>query len=150
MIKALDNTKLSLASPIYSVFQSAYQVEANLIGTLNFPPLSRSVEDIQKSLTHFYGFYVDEVLAGVIEVTVESNRLHINSLTVAPSYFKQGIASQLIRYALATFNFAQATVETAVVNAPAIALYQKHGFVEFKRYTPDHGIEKTAMELNHT
>ena len=38
-------------------------------------------------------------------------------------------------------------VETAVVNTPAINLYKKHGFVEFKRWTPAHGIEKLAMSV---
>jgi hypothetical protein len=40
-----------------------------------------------------------------------------------------------------------AIVETAVVNLPAINSYKKHGFVEFKRWTPPHGIEKVVMLL---
>ncbi len=40
-----------------------------------------------------------------------------------------------------------ARVETAVANTPAINLYKKHGFVEFKRWTPSHGIEKLAMSV---
>ena len=40
-------------------------------------------------------------------------------------------------------------VETAVVNIPAISLYKKHGFVEFKRWTPSHGIKKLAMSVEY-
>ncbi len=38
-------------------------------------------------------------------------------------------------------------VETAVTNLPAINLYKKHGFAEFKRWTPSHGIEKLALSV---
>jgi hypothetical protein len=48
------------------------------------------------------------------------------------------------------FSFSKAIVETAVVNEPAINLYKKHGFVEFKRWTPAHGIEKLALSIEHT
>ena len=53
----------------------------------------------------------------------------------------------LISYVLKSFEFSEAMVETAVVNTPAIKLYKKHGFVEFKRWTPSHGIEKLAMSI---
>ena len=144
MIAKLDNTNKSLAKHIYTTFQRSYQIEAELIGALNFPPLSRTVADIQNSQTLFYGFYDDTQLAGVLELAISNERLEINSLTVDPDHFRKGIADKLIRYAL-THDIATAIVETAVVNEPAIKLYKKHGFVEFKRWTPDHGIEKLAM-----
>ena len=46
-----------------------------------------------------------------------------------------------------TFDFTEATVETAAANKPAIKLYQKHGFVDYKRFIPAHGIEKLALSL---
>jgi hypothetical protein len=62
----------------------------------------------------------------------------------------KGIASKLISYVLDKIDFSKAIVETAVVNIPAINLYQKHGFVEFKRWTPSHGIEKLAMSVERS
>jgi hypothetical protein len=41
-------------------------------------------------------------------------------------------------------------METAVVDITAIHLYKKHGFVEYKRWTPSHGIEKMAMSIANT
>lgn len=148
MIEQLNHSNEAVASQIYTVFQNSYKIEAMLIGTLNFPPLSRNTKNIADSTTNFYGFSVNGILAAVIEITYDNDHLHINSLTVEPSYFKQGIASKLINHVLTNHNFSQATVETAVVNIPAIKLYKKHGFVEFKRFTPDHGIEKLAMKIN--
>jgi len=159
MITKLENSNSYIAEQIYHVFQSAYKIEAGLIGTLNFPPLSRSSKDIENSTTQFYGFTeclnsipnnlrINGDLAAVIEVNVDNNQLNINSLTVAPAHFRKGIADKLMHYILNQFDYSQAIVETAVVNTPAINLYKKHGFVEFKRWVPSHGIEKLAMSVN--
>lgn len=145
MIKNLDNSNEYIAHQIFTVFQNSYKVEAQLIGTLNFPPLLRNTKDIKISKTQFYGFIENKSLAAVIEIVVENRHLKIQSLTVVPLYFRKGIADKLIDYILDKFSFSEATVETAVVNLPAISLYKKHGFVEFKRWTPPHGIEKLAM-----
>lgn len=147
MIKKLDNSNEKIANQIFTVFQSSYKVEAQLIGVVDFPPLSRSATNIQGSQTLFYGFYENESLAAIIEIMIDDTHLSIESLTVEPQYFKKGIAGKLISYVLDTFEFAEAIVETAVVNKPAINLYHKHGFVEFKRWIPSHGIQKLAMSV---
>ncbi len=148
MIKEIDNSNEAVANQIFTVFQNSYKVEAQLIGTLDFPPLLRSAKDIENSKTQFYGFIENKCLAGVIEVSFKGKYLDIDSLTVDPSYFRKGIASKLISYVLEVFDFSEAIVETAVVNLPAINLYEKHGFVEFKRWTPSHGIEKLALSVS--
>lgn len=145
MIKILDNTNEDVANKIFVIFQNSYKVEAQLIGTLDFPPLLRSAKDIENSKTLFYGFSENECLAAVIEIVIENKQLEINSLTVDPNYFRKGIANKLMNYVLQKFDFSEAIVETAVVNTPAINLYKQHGFIEFKRWTPSHGIEKLAM-----
>ncbi|WP_299589609.1 GNAT family N-acetyltransferase [uncultured Microbulbifer sp.] len=149
MINKLDNSNAKVAKQIFTTFQNSYKIEAQLIGAIDFPPLSRSVIGIENSTTLFYGFSENESLAGVIEVSINRDLLDINSLTVDPCYFRKGIADQLIRYVLHEFNFSSAIVETAVVNTPAINLYKKHGFVEFKRWTPSRGIEKLAMSFEN-
>jgi len=147
MITKLENSNEDVANQIYTVFQNSYQVEAQLIGTLDFPPLSRGVKDIVNSITGFYGFIDNNCLAGVIEIAVEGKYLEINSLTVDPKYFRKGIASKLMSFILDGFDAAKITVETAAVNEPAIILYKKHGFVGVKKWIPSHGIEKVAMSI---
>ena len=149
MITKLEHTDRAVAKQIFSIFQRSYKIEAQLIGTLDFPPLFRSIKDIKKSKTQFYGFSENKCLAAIIEVVIEDKQLGINSLTVDPEYFRKGIAYKLISYVLNAFKLTEAVVETAVVNTPAISLYNKHGFVEFKRWTPSHGIEKLAMSVKH-
>lgn len=147
MVKKLKNSDAITATRIYDVFQSAYKIEAQLIGTDNFPPLSRNVNHVRNSKTDFYGYFYDECLAAVIEIEMNDKNLEINSLTVDPCFFRKGIADKLIAYVLTSIAHDKAIVETAVVNEPAIRLYQKHGFVEFKRWTPSHGIEKLALSV---
>ena len=153
-IQKLNNSASEDSQQIYQVFQSAYKIEADLIGIENFPPLSRTVEHIQASTTQFYGCIVEGELAGVIEISlseesaenISKTTLEIESLTVSPLFFKQGIASRLIEFVLQNKAFEYAIVETAAVNQPAIKLYEKHGFRIFKQFTPEHGIEKAALK----
>lgn len=149
MITKLENSNEEIAHQIYTIFQNSYKVEAQLIGVLEFPPLLRSTKDIITSQTDFYGFSDNNCLAAIIEIIIEDNHLEINSLTVDPTYFRKGIADKLLSYILISFEFKDAMVETAVVNKPAINLYKKHGFVEFKKWTPSHGIEKLAMSVQY-
>ena len=149
MITKLENSNEEIAHQIYTIFQNSYKVEAQLIGVLEFPPLLRSTKDIITSQTDFYGFSDNNCLAAIIEIIIEDNHLEINSLTVDPTYFRKGIADKLLSYILTSFEFKDAMVETAVVNKPAINLYKKHGFVEFKKWTPSHGIEKLAMSVQY-
>ena len=149
MIKKLNNSNEDVANKIFTLFQNSYKIEAELIGAVVFPPLLRSAKDIENSTTLFYGFSESDCLAAIIEIVIEDKHLDINSLTVNPNYFKKGIASKLISYVLGITDFSKAIVETAVVNIPAINLYKKHGFVEFKKWTPSHGIEKIAMSVEY-
>ena len=147
MITKLENSNEIVANSIHTVFQRSYKIEAQVINVLDFPPLSRSVKNIINAKTDFYGFSDNNYLAAVIEIKIDEKQLDIHSLTVDPKYFRKGIADQLINYVLKTFNITIAIVETAVENTPAINLYEKHGFLEYKRWTPSHGIEKLAMSV---
>ncbi len=151
MIDRLDHTSNVIAQQIFSVFQRSYKIEAALIGVDHFPPLLRTVNDIENADSCFYGFFENDKLAAVVEIRVEVSAAHkhldICSLTVDPAFFRRGIAGKLLQYVMGIKGISLFTVETAVVNFPAIRLYQKYGFVEFKRWIPDHGIEKLALAV---
>nr|WP_299494446.1 GNAT family N-acetyltransferase [uncultured Shewanella sp.] len=147
MIEKLEHKNEAVSRQIFRVFQRAYQQEAQLIGVADFPPLRRWVKDIERTNSEFYGIKRHEVLAAVIEIEVTKQQLDIHSLTVDPEYVRRGLADQLIRYVLAQMDCSQAIVETAVANSPAINLYKKHGFVEYKRWVPSHGIPKLALSV---
>ncbi|AUJ70465.1 GNAT family N-acetyltransferase [Pseudoalteromonas sp. NC201] len=145
MIQKLNNRDALVAREIFNVFQRSYKIEAELIGASYFPPLSRTIEDICGATSHFYGYFENQNLAAVIEIVIVEKTLEIDSLTVDPSYFRKGIAGKLLHFVLAELGAEKVIVETASANIPAIALYQKYGFIEFKRWLPTHGIEKLAL-----
>lgn len=55
---------------------------------------------------------------------------YITNVAVAPACRRQGIARQLLTYAVSTWgHLSRITLEVRVSNAPAIALYEGAGFV---------------------
>lgn len=146
-ICVLDLNNKSTLNKVYVVFQRSYRVEAGLIGVRDFPPLHRGRDEMRQASTVFVGYWVASELAAIIEIQPVERQLEICSLVVDPAFFRQGIASRLLSFVLNERKWKTAVVETAVVNKPAITLYQKHGFVECKRWRPDHGIEKIMLCL---
>ena len=147
MIKRLQNKELEIATKIRSVFQDSYAVEAKLLNAIDFPPLKRPLDSFLNSTTEFFGFWDQQELAAVIEIDHHKNYTHINSLVVAPKFFRQGIAQKLMEFVLNTYNSNLFTVETGVKNGPATALYKKFNFTEIKQWETDHGVRKIRFEL---
>jgi len=146
MIKLLNQKNLNLAKKIYHVFQRSYAIEAKILKALDFPPLKRTTEDFIQSDTQFYGCYSGQELAAVIELDINEESIHIQSLVVDPAFFRLGIAGKLIEFVFNNFETRYFTVETGVDNMPAVKLYEKYGFAEIKQYDTDHGIRKIRLE----
>ncbi len=146
MIKKLPNKEIETARNIRSVFQVSYAVEAKLLKANNFPPLQRKIEGFINSENDFFGYFENEELAAVIEIDHNKDSTHIQSLVVAPKFFRQGIGRKLVEF---VFNFYKSdlfTVETGVENGPATRLYRKYGFIEIKQYETEHDIRKVRFE----
>ena len=134
-IENLRTADKSIAIQIYNIMQAAYKMEAKLIGVTSFPPLCRSVADIQKSETTFWGIKIDGRLCGAMELNFSNDNVSIDSMVVHPQYFRQGIASMLLENVLENAAGKKVCVQTAVENLPAIGLYKKHGFREDLRWS---------------
>ncbi|WP_430409944.1 GNAT family N-acetyltransferase [Kordia sp.] len=146
MIEKLQHSNIKVATEIRSVFQVSYAIEANLLNALNFPPLQRPLESYTNSTTIFFGYFKNKELGGVVEIDHNPNFTHINSLVVAPKFFRQGIAKQLIDFVFNTFDSNLFVVETGLKNEPATKLYLKFGFKEVKQWNTDHGVRKIRFE----
>ena len=129
MLAILDQRDVQIAEQIYHLQQAAYAIERDLIDYPNFPPLSVTVHDIQEEEGTFLGRWVDGQLAGVLSFILSPDLLDIGRLIVHPTYFRRGVATQLL---VAVESYArvgmQLTVSTAEKNLPAVRLYQKHGY----------------------
>ena len=146
MIKRLEQTDLEIAKTIRSLFQLSYKVEAKLLKAIDFPPLKRLLKDFTSSKTVFYGFYIEEHLFGVIEISCHHEFTHINSLVVDPNFFRQGIAKRLMKFVFDKLDSNLFVVETGLKNEPAIKLYKSLGFTEVTQWDTDHGVRKIKLE----
>lgn len=108
--------------------------------------MKRPLENYVNSETEFFGYLIDKELAGVIEINHNNNFTHINSLVVAPNFFRQGIARKLMEFVFKTFDSKLFVVETGLENGPATKLYKKFNFKEVKQWDTDHGVRKIKFE----
>jgi ribosomal protein S18 acetylase RimI-like enzyme len=130
-IQVLNLQSDSIAQRVLAIQQASYAIEAELIGTQNIPPLHDTVESLQKTEELFYGYWVDETIAGLIAITYEDGTLDICRMAVHPDYFRRRIASALLTFALSAHPDATRTiVATGARNDPAKQLYLRHGFTQ--------------------
>ncbi len=141
-VSTINHLQREVALKVYTIFQRAYRVEADLLGIEfeDFPPLRRGLTQIMATESDFYGYWQDERLTAVTEIErTEAQHIHIASLVVDPDFFRQGLGSRLLVEVLDLLDWNKVTVDTAVANIPAIQLYKKLGFAPLKQwYTPDH------------
>lgn len=147
MIRTLNHKNQQVAHAIRSVFQASYAIEAKLLNATDFPPLKRRLEEFIESKNAFYGYYVEDTLAGVVEVKADESNTHIQSLVVHPNFFRQGIGSVLVQFVLDTYTTKTITVETGLANEPAKDLYYGFHFGKVREYETTHGIRKIAFLL---
>lgn len=149
MVTKLTNNNLKVAKAIYNIFQDAYKIEAKLLHAIDFPPLQRPLEDYLKCENDFFGYTQNGTLVGVVEIIQKPDYIHIRSLVVSPSFFRQGIATTLMQFVLQTFRPKLYIVETGLDNGPASNLYRNFGFTEVKQWDTNHGIKKIKFELKN-
>ena len=129
-----------------AVFQASYAVEAQVLEIDDFPPLKRPIESYLESTNHFFGYFEEEDLAGIIEIQETTDHVDINSLVVKPTFFRRGIGRKLLAFAFKRFNNALFVVETGLENTPATRLYKSMGFKETRQWDTDFGIRKIQLE----
>jgi ribosomal protein S18 acetylase RimI-like enzyme len=145
-VERLQHCRKDTAESIAQLLQRSYQVEAALIGTKNFPPLSRSPDDIQQSKSTFMGLLVAGKIAAVIELEATSgNDIEICSMVTAPEKFKQGLATRLLEEVFTQYPNCNFLVTTGQKNFPAINLYRKLGFVEIDIWQTQCGIAMLSL-----
>jgi ribosomal protein S18 acetylase RimI-like enzyme len=146
MIKVLNHKETNIAKKIRSIFQVSYAVEADLLQAIEFPPLKRTLADFIKSKTDFYGYFQDGELAAILEIKSDVDNTHIQSLVVDPYYFRQGIGKKLVLFTFEKYKTPTFSVETGLVNHPAVSLYKKLGFTEVNQWDTDHNVRKIRLE----
>ena len=148
-ITKLDHSEPLEADRICRTLLTSYAVEARLIGVTDFAPLRRTATEIRDARSVFYGCSHENRLAAVTEIELDGeDPPNIASFAVHPRFFRRGIGSELLQHIVALLGSGRITVSTALRNAPAISLYEKHGFRNTRRWTTPDGIDMVTMEFS--
>lgn len=143
----LDLSDDAVARDVLALQRRAYRVEAGLIGSDGIPPLTESLDELQRSDETFLGAVVDGVLAGVVSWKRDGDTLDIHRLAVDPAYFRRGIGAELVRRAEAAEPEAvRVIVQTGAANEPAKTLYRREGFAEVGEREVAPGLWVTLFE----
>lgn len=129
MIQEIDLANTAQAQELLTLQRASYQVEAELIGSFAIPGLTETLEELQNCGEKFYGYFIEENLAGAISFKLVDEILDIYRLVVAPAYFRRGIARALLDFLLEhEAGYTKVIVQTGSLNIPAKTLYEQAGF----------------------
>ncbi|MFF4455277.1 GNAT family N-acetyltransferase [Streptomyces goshikiensis] len=149
LVRPLDLTDDRAAEAVHRIGLAAYAVEAELIGFDGIPALGESLAELRARPLRWLGAVgAGGALAGFLawEEAAPGEPVHLDRLCVDPARFRRGIASLLLRHAL-TELFAGRVVEvtTGAANAPAVTLYERHGFVRGADFSPAPGLTMASF-----
>ena len=122
-VRPLDLQDPRTRQDLVALQRAAYRVEADLIGSEAMPALRETPEQLAASGETFLGAF-DGGLVGAISYKRSAGTIDIHRLVVHPRAFRRGVATRL----LAGLPAGRWIVTAAVANAPAVALYDGHGF----------------------
>jgi ribosomal protein S18 acetylase RimI-like enzyme len=128
-VREIERLCIEDAGAVWHLQQSAYAVEAGLIGCDDFPPLRESVNDLFAAQESFLLANCGDNLAGALSYTINEMGCLICRLVVSPGYFRRGIGRRMLHNLMVKTDPAlPCRVVTAQANIPAIALYREFGF----------------------
>jgi len=121
---------------ILALQRLAYQSEALLHDDFTIPPLTQTLEgitaDFHKGVI-LKAVAPDDEIIGSIRGYLAENTLHIGKLIVHPSFQDQGIGTALLLDMESLHPGVRYELFTSDKSLKNLYLYQKHGYIEFKR-----------------
>lgn len=146
MMKQLNLKDEKVLEKILDVQIASYKIEAEIIGFDEIPPLKDTINTLKQCNETFYGYFIDDILAGIVSYKIENDTLDIHRVAVHPSFFKRGIAKELINFVEKINNIKNIIVCTGKENIPAVNLYMKNGYKKIKDIKIKEGFYLTSFE----
>lgn len=151
VVRPLDLADDAAAAAVHRIGLASYAVEAELIGFAGIPALGESLERMRERPLHWLGAVgQDGAVHGFLAWAAEPDgAVGIDRLCVDPALFRRGVATRLLRHALAeVFPGRRVGVSTGAANAPAVALYERLGFVRGADFSPVPGLRMASFALD--
>jgi ribosomal protein S18 acetylase RimI-like enzyme len=146
MIKQLDLKDEKILEKILDIQIASYKIEAEIIEFDEIPPLKDTINSLKQCNETLYGYFIDDILAGIISYKIENDTLDIHRVAVHPSFFKRGIAKELINFVEKIDKIKNIIVCTGKENIPAVNLYMKNGYKKIKDIKIKEGFYLTSFE----
>ena len=146
MIKIIDIHNRKNAEDVLNIQIPSYQVEAEIIGSYEIPPLKDTVHTLLHCGETFFGYYENETLCGAISIKINDDELDIHRLIVDPNQFRKGIAQLLLNFIETKFKVQTIKVSTGSKNNPAVRFYKKNGFQHIKEVIVNEQLSLTLFE----
>lgn len=129
LIKKINIKCKATAKQVLELQLASYKVEAKIIGYYDIPPLRDTIESLIECDEIFYGYMINDVLAGIISYKVTESILDIHRVAIHTNFFRMGIARKLVSFVEdIEKNINKIVVCTGKENLPAINLYFKKGY----------------------
>ncbi|MFE6908966.1 GNAT family N-acetyltransferase [Streptomyces erythrochromogenes] len=147
-VRPLDLGDDATAAAVHRIGRDAYAVEAELIGFDGIPALRESLAEMRAQELRWVGAVSEGgELAGFLAwEEAPDGAVGIDRLCVAPAFFRRGVASLLLRHALAElFPGRPVQVTTGAANTPAVRLYEALGFTRGADFSPAPGLTMAAF-----
>ena len=147
MIRKLNLKDIETVKQVLEVQIASYKIEAQIINFYEIPPLKDTIDTLKQCDETFYGYYVNDILAGITSFKIVENTLDIHRVAVHPQFFRMGIAGKLVDYVEnIQNNINKVVVRTGRDNLPAVNLYFKNGFQKIKDIEIGKDIYLTQLE----
>lgn len=130
-IRKLDIMDAVTAGQVFALQKKSYQVEAQLIGSDEIPPLLESIDELMACGETFFGYDERGEIVAALSYKRDGEVVDIHRMMVHPNHFRKGIAKQLLAYLEKVETGVQEIiVSTGSSNKPAVNLYKKLGFTK--------------------
>lgn len=147
MITKLDFSNDHIVREVLDLQLEAYKVEAEIIGFEEIPPLKDTINTLRACGETFYGYFVEEKLAGIISFKIYDDVLDIHRVAVHPQFFRRGIANKLISFIEKCHrDIKKIIVSTGKENKPAVKLYLNNDYKKVEDIEIEEGFYLTAFE----
>lgn len=138
MLRTIDVHLRAEAEQLLQLQRRAYAQEAALINYPELPPLKETLEELMCCGETLLGSWQFSTLHAALGYMRDDEGLTICRLVVDPPQQRQGLAGCLLQATLQAADGVPVNVCTAAANLPALALYQRWGFMPVRHMlTPD-------------
>jgi ribosomal protein S18 acetylase RimI-like enzyme len=144
---ALAPISVADAGEVLTIQRAAFVSEAQIYGSVDMPPLTQTLEELQAELRESDGWVarVGGRLVGAIRSRTADGLLLIGRIAIAPDMQGSGIGRALLDAAESHSGAEEAELFTGSLSEANIRLYESCGYVETERVDTGDGVQEVYL-----